>query len=92
MREIPLTPTRLPTYRGPNDPVRVYDTSGALGIGLHGGRGPRRPRRPRRRDRERGERRGDSPGAPCQRGDDGFLSEQHRDQAGKGGQRSRSGP
>ncbi len=89
MREIPLTPTKLPNgTEVPNEPVRVYDTSGPYGDPAH--HGDSKLGLPRVREnwiRERGdvdqiEGRAFSPI------DDGYLSEAHRAQAEAEGRRN----
>ena len=89
MREIVLSPTRLPNgTEVPNEPVRVYDTSGPWGDpDFHGepAQGLPRLREAWIRDRVDVE---DISGRPVKPGDDGYLSETHRAQAEAEGRRN----
>jgi phosphomethylpyrimidine synthase len=89
MREIALTPTRLPNgTEVPNEPVRVYDTSGPWGDpDFHGD--PARGLPPTREAwiRERGDVEAIG-GRTVQPVDDGYLSEGHRAQAEAEGRRN----
>jgi len=89
MREIELSPTRLTDgTEVPNEPVRVYDTSGPWGDpAFHADSQLGLPALRSAWIRERGdveeiEGRGVAPG------DDGYLSEKHRDQAESEGRRN----
>jgi phosphomethylpyrimidine synthase len=88
-REIILSPTRLPNgTEVPNEPVRVYDTSGPWGDGaFHGD--AQRGLPPVRAEwiRERGDVE-EVPGRAINPMDDGYLSEQHRAQAEAEGRRN----
>jgi phosphomethylpyrimidine synthase len=89
MREIVLSPTRLPNgTEVPNEPIRVYDTSGPWGDPeFHGD--PARGLPPVRAAwiRERGDVE-ETAGRALQPGDDGYLSEKHRAQAEAEGRRN----
>ncbi len=89
MREIALTPTRLPDgTETPNDPVRVYDTAGAWGDPeFHGDvtRGVPAIRTAWIAERSDTEA---IPGRAVQPVDDGYLSATHREQAERNGQRN----
>ncbi len=89
MREIALTPTRLPNgTETPNEPVRVYDTAGPWGDpDFHGD--PSRGLPPIRAAwiRERGEVE-EIAGRAVMPVDDGYLSETHRAGAATAGQRN----
>ncbi len=89
MREIALSPTRLPNGTEiPNEPVRVYDTSGPWGDSdFHGD--PTRGLPPIRAAwiRERGDVE-EAEARSVQPGDDGYLSEIHRRQAEAEGRRN----
>jgi phosphomethylpyrimidine synthase len=89
MREIALTPTRLPDgTEVPNDPVRVYDTAGAWGDpASHGDvtRGVPAIRTAWIAERADTEA---IPGRAVQPVDDGYLSAKHREQAERNGQRN----
>ena len=89
MREIVLSPTRLTNgTEVPNEPVRVYDTSGAWGdASFHGD--ATRGLAPVRAAwiRERGDVE-EAPGRPVQPIDDGYLSATHRAQAEDEGRRN----
>ena len=76
MREIALSPTRLPNgTEVPNEPVRVYDTSGPWGDpDFHGDPAPGLPRSAPAWIRERGDVE-ETPGRRLQPIDDGYLSE-----------------
>jgi len=88
-REIVLSPTRLPNgTEVPNEPVRVYDTSGPWGdAAFHGD--PQRGLPPVRAEwiRERGDVE-EVAGRQIDPMDDGYLSEQHRAQAEAEGRRN----
>jgi len=89
MREIVLSPTRLSNgTEVPNEPVRVYDTSGSWGDpAFHAD--PARGLPPIRAAwiRERADVE-EVPGRAVHPGDDGYLSEQHRAQAEAEGRRN----
>ncbi|PTX97691.1 phosphomethylpyrimidine synthase ThiC [Opitutus sp. ER46] len=89
MREISLTPTRLPNgTEVPNEPVRVYDTSGPWGDADFAGdasRGLPLIRAPW--IRERGDV-DEVAGRSVKPIDDGYLSEKHREQAEVEGRRN----
>ena len=89
MREIVLSPTRLPNgTEVPNEPVRVYDTSGPWGDPeFHGeaARGLPPIRDPWIRERADVE---EIIGRDTQPVDDGYLSEKHRAQAEAEGKRN----
>jgi phosphomethylpyrimidine synthase len=89
MREIALTPTRLPSGAlVPNEPVRVYDTSGPWGDpSFHGevARGLPQLRLPWILERGDVE---EISGRSVQPLDDGYLSERHRAQAEAEGRRN----
>src|SRR5262249_37935563 len=89
MREILLSPTRLPNgTEVPNEPVRVYDTSGPWGdAAFHGD--PARGLPPIRAAwiRERGDVE-EIQGRATAPSDDGYLSEKHRAQAEADGRRN----
>ena len=89
MREIALTPTRLPNgTEVPNDPVRVYDTAGAWGDpGFHGDVTRGVPPLRATWIAERGDTMAIS-GRAVQPIDDGYLSETHRAQAEQEGKRN----
>jgi phosphomethylpyrimidine synthase len=80
MREIPLSPTRLPDGRTQaNEPIRVYDTSGAWGdSAFHGDVRQGLPALRRNWILERGDCE-EIEGRRSVAGDDGFLSDRHRD-------------
>jgi len=89
MREIGLSPTRLPNgTEVPNEPVRVYDTAGPWGDpDFHGDAAGGLP--PIRAEwiRERGDVE-ETSGRRVQPIDDGYLSENHRAQAEAEGRRN----
>jgi phosphomethylpyrimidine synthase len=89
MREIALSPTRLPNgTEVPNEPVRVYDTSGPWGdSAFHGDPALGLP--PLREEwiRERGDV-VEVAGRDVKPIDDGYLSEKHREQAESEGRRN----
>src|SRR5208282_4776015 len=89
MREIALSPTRLPNgTEVPNDPVRVYDTSGPWGDpAFHGDAALGLPPLRAAWIRERGDVE-EVPGRPVRPIDDGYLSEAHREQAEAEGRRN----
>jgi len=89
MREIVLSPTRLTNgTEVPNEPVRVYDTSGPWGDADFGGdpaAGLPSIRDPWIRERQDVE---EITGRPVRPIDDGYLSEKHREQAETEGRRN----
>jgi phosphomethylpyrimidine synthase len=89
MREISLSPTRLPNgTEVPNEPVRVYDTSGPWGDpDFHGEATLGLPRLREAWIRERGEVEA-VPGRAVRPFDDGYLSEKHRADAEAEGRRN----
>jgi len=89
MREITLSPTRLSNgTEVPNEPVRVYDTSGPWGDpGFHGDPARGLPRLRQDWIQERGDVE-EIAGRPTQPIDDGYLSEKHRAQAEAEGRRN----
>jgi len=89
MREIVLSPTRLSNgTEVPNEPVRVYDTSGPWGDpAFHGEAARGLPRLREAWIRERGDVE-EIAGRPTQPVDDGYLSEKHRAQAEAEGRRN----
>jgi phosphomethylpyrimidine synthase len=89
MREIVLTPTRLPNgTEAPNEPVRVYDTSGPWGDpGFHGDASRGLPPIRAAWIRERGDVE-EIPGREARPIDDGYLSDRHRKQAEAEGRRN----
>jgi phosphomethylpyrimidine synthase len=89
MREIVLSPTHLPNgTEVPNEPVRVYDTSGPWGdAGFHGDVTRGLPPIRAAWIRERGDVE-EIPGRTPQPIDDGYLSEKHRAQAEADGKRN----
>jgi phosphomethylpyrimidine synthase len=89
MREIALSPTRLPNgTEVPNEPVRVYDTSGPWGDpGFHADPGLGLPAFRDAWIRERGDVE-EVAGREVRPIDDGYLSESHRAQAEKEGRRN----
>ncbi|HEX3730078.1 MAG TPA: phosphomethylpyrimidine synthase ThiC, partial [Opitutaceae bacterium] len=89
MREIALSPTRLPGGgEAPNEPVRVYDTSGPWGDpAFHADAGRGLPALRAAWIRERGEVE-EIAGREVLPLDDGYLSEQHRNQAEAEGRRN----
>ena len=89
MREITLSPTRLPNgTEVPNEPVRVYDTSGPWGdSAFHGDSGQGLPAIREAWIRERGDVI-EAEGRSTQPMDDGYLSEAHRLQAESEGRRN----
>ncbi len=89
MREISLSPTRLPNGgEAPNEPVRVYDTSGAWGDpDFHADAGRGLPALRAAWIRERGDVE-EIAGREVSPLDDGYLSEKHRSQAETEGRRN----
>jgi len=89
MREIALSPTRLPSgTEVPNEPVRVYDTSGPWGDpGFHGDPSLGLPALRAGWIRERGDVE-EIEGRPVHPLDDGYLSESHRQLAEAEGRRN----
>jgi phosphomethylpyrimidine synthase len=89
MREIVLSPTRLPGGAElPNEPVRVYDTSGPWGDPrFHGDATAGLPALRAAWIRERGDVE-EIGGREVKPIDDGYLSERHRDQAEGEGRRN----
>ena len=89
MREITLSPTRLPNgTEVPNEPVRVYDTSGPWGDpAFHGDSAQGLPAIRAAWIRERGDV-VEAEGRSTQPMDDGYLSEAHRLQAESEGRRN----
>jgi phosphomethylpyrimidine synthase len=89
MREIALSPTRLPSgTEVPNEPVRVYDTSGPWGDpAFHADSQLGLPALRAGWIRERGDVEGIE-GRRVAPIDDGYLSEGHRDQAESEGRRN----
>jgi phosphomethylpyrimidine synthase len=89
MREIALSPTRLPNgTEVPNEPVRVYDTSGPWGDpAFHGDSAQGLPAIREAWIRERGDT-VETGGRSAQPMDDGYLSETHRLQAESEGRRN----
>ena len=89
MREIVLSPTRLPNGTElPNEPVRVYDTSGPWGDPrFHGDAGVGLPGVREAWIRERGDVE-EIGGRAVKPIDDGYLSERHREQAEGEGRRN----
>jgi phosphomethylpyrimidine synthase len=89
MREIALQPTRLPNgTEVPNEPVRVYDTSGPWGdAAFHGDAAQGLPPIRAAWIRERGDVEEVS-GREVKPLDDGYLSEKHRAQAEAEGRRN----
>src|SRR5258706_9934481 len=89
MREITLSPTHLPNGTElPNEPVRVYDTSGPWGdAGFHGDATRGLPPLRAAWIHERGDVEA-APGRTVQPIDDGYLSEKHRAQAEAEGRRN----
>jgi phosphomethylpyrimidine synthase len=89
MREIALSPTKLPNgTEVPNEPVRVYDTSGAWGdSSFHGDATKGLPQIRREWIRERGDVE-EVAGREIKPIDDGYLSEAHRAQAEAEGRRN----
>src|ERR1700690_3305406 len=89
MREIALSPTRLPNgTEVPNEPVRVYDTSGPWGDPqFHGDPGTGLPALRDAWIRERGDVE-QIEGRAVNPIDDGYLSERHREQAEAEGRRN----
>jgi phosphomethylpyrimidine synthase len=89
MREIVLSPTRLPNgTEVPNEPVRVYDTSGPWGDPLfHGDSGRGLPDVRAGWILERGDVE-EIEGREVRPIDDGYLSERHREQAEAEGRRN----
>ncbi len=89
MREISLSPTRLPNgTEVPNEPVRVYDTSGPWGDpAFHGEPGLGLPAVRAAWIRERGDVE-EIGGRAVRPIDDGYLSEKHREQAESEGRRN----
>jgi phosphomethylpyrimidine synthase len=89
MREITLSPTRMPNgTEVPNEPVRVYDTSGPWGDpAFHGDSGLGLPALRADWIRERGDVE-EITGRNVKPIDDGYLSEKHREQAESEGRRN----
>jgi phosphomethylpyrimidine synthase len=89
MREITLSPTRMPNgTEVPNEPVRVYDTSGPWGDpAFHGDSGLGLPALRADWIRERGDVE-EVTGRNVKPIDDGYLSEKHREQAESEGRRN----
>ena len=89
MREIVLTPTQLPNgTEVPNEPVRVYDTSGPWGDPeFHGEASRGLPPIRAGWIRERGDVE-EIPGRTARPIDDGYLSDRHREQAEAEGRRN----
>ena len=89
MREIALSPTRLPNgTEVPNEPVRVYDTSGPWGDPrFHGDPSLGLPAVRAGWIRERGDVE-EVEGRSVRPIDDGYLSERHREQAESEGRRN----
>ena len=89
MREIALSPTRLPNgTEVPNEPVRVYDTSGPWGDpAFHGKSELGLPALRAGWIRERGDVE-EIQGRNVRPIDDGYLSEKHREQAETEGRRN----
>jgi phosphomethylpyrimidine synthase len=89
MREIALSPTRLPNgTEVPNEPVRVYDTSGPWGDpDFHGDSTQGLPPIRAKWIRERGDV-DEISGREVKPMDDGYLSEKHRAQAEAEGRRN----
>jgi phosphomethylpyrimidine synthase len=89
MREIALSPTRLPNgTEVPNEPVRVYDTSGPWGDPrFHGDPALGLPAVRAGWIRERGDVE-EVEGRSVRPIDDGYLSERHREQAESEGRRN----
>jgi len=89
MREIALSPTRLTNgTEVPNEPVRVYDTSGPWGDpAFHGDSTLGLPPLREAWIRERGDVE-EAAGRAVRPIDDGYLSEAHREQAEREGKRN----
>ena len=89
MREIALSPTRLPNgTEVPNEPVRVYDTSGPWGDpAFHADSSQGLPSVRAAWIRERGDVE-EIEGRDVRPIDDGYLSEKHREQAESEGRRN----
>jgi len=89
LREITLTPTRRSdSTERPNEPVRVYDTSGAWGdVDFHGDATRGLPPVRAAWIRERGDVE-ETPGRALKPLDDGYLSEKQRAQAEAEGRRN----
>jgi phosphomethylpyrimidine synthase len=89
MREIVLSPTRTPSgSEVPNEPVRVYDTSGPWGDpDFHGDSSRGLPALRADWIRERGDTE-EIQGRDVRPIDDGYLSEKHREQAESEGRRN----
>ena len=89
MREIALSPTKLPNgTEVPNEPIRVYDTSGPWGdAAFHGDATFGLPALRAKWIRERGDVE-EVAGRAVQPMDDGYLSEKHRGEAEAEGRRN----
>jgi phosphomethylpyrimidine synthase len=89
MREIALSPTRLPNGTDvPNESIRVYDTSGLWGdAAFHGDPAHGLPPLRKKWIQERGDVE-ETAGRAVQPVDDGYLSAQHRAQAEAEGRRN----